>query len=81
MKNIGRFYISNVFFHDLRPGDGTNIFNGMIIFETTRNLAAMRTEYMAMHEDFDDVREGSEVPTYRPIFDESTAFPRWVKND
>ena len=80
-KNIGRFYVSNVFFHDLRPGDGTNLFNGMVIFETNRNFASMRTEYMAMHVDFDDVREGEMVPFYKPVFDKIGPFPVWVRQD
>lgn len=78
-KNLGRFYVTNVFFVDLRPGDGTNLFNGMVIFETTRNFMMMKTEYMAMHEDFDDVLEGDMVPEYLPVFDNVSPFPKWVK--
>lgn len=78
MKNIGRFYVSNVFFHDMRPGDGTNLFNGMVVIETTRDIMCLRTEYLAMHEDFDDVREGEIVPEYKPKF-LTGPFPRWIK--
>jgi len=81
MKNIGRFFVSNVFFHDLRPGDGTNLFNGMIVFETTRNLRMQRTEYLAMHEDFEDVRDGWEIPEYKPVFNKTSPFPMWVKEE
>ena len=79
MKNLGRFYVSNVFFHDLRPGDGANLFHGMVIYETNRRLDWRRTEYLAMHEDFDDVGEGEMAPVYKPVFDKMGAFPKWVR--
>lgn len=79
MKNIGRFYVSNVFFHDLRPGDGTNLFHGMVIYETTRDLSCLKTEYLAIHEDFEDIRDGWDIPEYKPVFNKTSAFPRWVK--
>ncbi len=82
MRNQGTFSVTREFFIDLKPGDGVNLFHGMVVLQTSQNHSTGSTDYYAIHEDFEEVPEGAVTPTYTAKFiDGGSVYPVWEKID
>lgn len=81
LRNIGAFSVSHRFFHDLRPWDGVNLFNGMLVLSAIPNPRSSATDYVAIHEDFEPVEIGMAAPLYNATFPRNCTYPVWVKVD
>jgi len=79
IRKLGIFYVSDGFFHDLKPGDGVNLFKDMVVFEAFRDFMKGKTKYIAMHPSFDDVDQACMAPEYQALFSNDSPYPTWVK--
>lgn len=81
-RRIGKFYVSRRFIEDSAitdgPPAGSNLIHGMVILRSQCDFAADRWEYIAVHEDFNELPEGSHPPLYRPVFKDGAIYPNWV---
>jgi len=78
-RRIGRFKVAGQFFHDLDVLEGMNLFNNMVVLRAAPLVATDHVEYVAVHMQFDEVPEGSEIPEYCATFNNSEIFPHWVR--
>lgn len=78
-KRRGVFYVSGLFFRDLREDQGTNLFNRMIVLHAVNRFDIDATEYYVIHPDFEEIKEGERIPRYKPLFWKGSPFPQWVR--
>ena len=76
---FGRFYVHREFFLDLRPDQGTNLFDGMVVMRAREDFTRDQVEYVAIHRQFRPVPFGQVVPEYVATFDCHSARPTWTE--
>lgn len=79
MKHLGRFYVHRIFFENIQPDEGINLFSRMVILEAKSSWSSPRIEYIAFHADFRLINECDLIPEYEAIFDSTSAAPKWVE--
>lgn len=81
-RQIGRFKVHQRFFDRLAPGEGTNLFDGMVVIDIKRDYLTGDAEYIAVHPQFREIAHGEIVPEYIGYFTHeqgSTSLPNWVE--
>lgn len=74
---VGRFHVSACFFDDLDVGEGTNLFDRMIVLEATPVDYGQKILYTAIHPAFDELSEGQIIPEYDAVFFDRLGLPEW----
>ncbi len=76
-RRIGRFFLHERFLAKLHAGEGTNIFDGMVVLRTEQDIMSGRVQYLAMHPQFRPVEIGEITPEYVATFEAGSATPKW----
>ncbi len=79
LRNLGRFFVSAEFFTRMAaPGDGANLFAGMIVLQAEYSMQRDGVEYFGIHADFAVLPEYCQAPFYHPEFEPGQSAPRWM---
>jgi hypothetical protein len=78
-SRIGRFRVAALFFVNMAPLQGVNVFKDMIVLDVTHDWATHDRWYTAVHPHFRPKAEGEIIPEYQAVFSPGSVYPFWME--
>lgn len=79
VRRIGTFTVSKALIINCIEGEGANLFDRMVVMEVTHDFARDTSTYLAIHPDFDEVKEGLDAPEYVATTFDENGSPTWER--